>query len=457
MPSFRDAPRFALVMAPLLALGLTVTPAQAIPSFARQTKMPCSACHTQFPELTEFGRMFKLNGYTLSAIEKIEAADAAGAQELSLNLMPIVSIMAQVSMTELAKAQQTLSGRGNSPNGSVLLPDQLSIFLAGAITPKIGAFVQVTYYALSGSLHLDNTSLRFATQGTLLGQPTTLGLSVNNNPTVQDLWNSTPVWGFPYLHSAVTPPSAGASLIDGTLAQEVAGLSGYAYWNNAVYGEFGVYRSSPIGTPQPFDSATGANGIIDGVAPYWRVALTKTFGDNYIEVGTYGMAAKRQPGAFVPGGGTDSYTDLALDAQFMRTMGHNSLTVTGTWIHESRSLGASVAGGGASVATQTLDTYRVRGTYHVGQRYALSVGPFITNGTTDATLYPTGGVIGSSAGSPNTTGAILEADYMPWQNTRIALQYTAYGKFNGRSSNYDGAGRNAADNNTLYAVAWLMF
>ena len=82
----------ALGMAVVLA-GALASPVRAIPSFARQTKMPCSVCHTQFPELTEFGRMFKLNGYTLSAIEKIEAADSAGRQDLSLNLMPIVSIM----------------------------------------------------------------------------------------------------------------------------------------------------------------------------------------------------------------------------------------------------------------------------------------------------------------------------------------------------------------------------
>ncbi len=423
--------------------------AGAIPSFARQTKMPCSACHTQFPELTEFGRMFKLNGYTLSAIEKIEAADSAGRQELSLNLMPIVSIMAQVSWTQMQKAI------GGSPNGMVLLPDQLSIFLAGAITPKLGAFVQLTYDPQSGAIALDNTSLRFATQGTLASQATTFGLSVNNNPTVQDLWNSTPVWGFPYASSAVAPGSAAATLIDGTLGGEVAGLSAFAYWNNAVYAEVGAYRSSPLGTTQPFSAS--ATGIINGVAPYWRLALTKTFGNNYLEVGTYGIAANRQPGTFVSGGSTDRYTDLAADFQYQRMMGNNSLTLTGTWIHESRNLGASVDSGLASVASQTLNTYRVRGTYHLGQRYAFSLQPFYTTGTTDATLYPAADVTGSLAGSPNTSGLIGEVDYNPWQNARLALQYTAYGKFNGRSSNYDGAGRNASDNNTLYIVAWLMF
>ncbi len=366
--------------------------------------------------------------------------------------MPIVSIMAQVSLTEM---QANLKG---GTNGNVLLPDQLSVFLAGAITPKIGAFVQLTYDAQSGAIHLDNTSLRFATQGTLASQPTTFGLSVNNNPTLQDLWNSTPAWSFPYVASKVSPPSASAALIDGTLAQQVAWLSGYLYWNNAVYAELGAYRSSPVGVPQPFDSATGAADIIAGVAPYWRLAYTKAFGDNYLEVGTYGMYAKRQPGAFKPSGATDRYTDLAVDAEYMRPIGRNSLTVTGTWIHESRSLGASVAAGAASVSSQRLDTYRVRGTLHMGQRWAFSLGQFYTTGTTDPTLYPaTTPITGSSAGSPSTIGLIAEVDYNPWQNTRISLQYRAYGKFNGRSSNYDAFLRNASDNNTLYAVSWLMF
>jgi hypothetical protein len=38
--------------------------ASAVPSFARQTGRPCATCHIVFPELTPFGRRFKLGGYT---------------------------------------------------------------------------------------------------------------------------------------------------------------------------------------------------------------------------------------------------------------------------------------------------------------------------------------------------------------------------------------------------------
>ena len=37
----------------------------ALPSFARQTGLGCGTCHTEFPQLTPFGRRFKILGYTL--------------------------------------------------------------------------------------------------------------------------------------------------------------------------------------------------------------------------------------------------------------------------------------------------------------------------------------------------------------------------------------------------------
>jgi hypothetical protein len=42
-------------------------------------------------------------------------------------------------------------------------------------------------------------------------------------------------------------------------------------------------------------------------------------------------------------------------------------------------------------------------------------------------------------------------------NLRIGLQYTGYQRFNGGRSDYDGFGRSASDNNTLFAFAWLAF
>ena len=434
-----------------VAAGLMTAaqPAMAIPSFARQTKLPCSACHTQFPELNAFGRVFKLNGYTLRMIETIESSDTTGRQDLAISLMPLPSVMMQASETYTARPQP------GTTNGTVLLPDQLSVFLAGAITPKLGAFIQVTYDPQAGTVGMDNTDLRYATPITLASQPGVFGLSLNNNPTVQDLWNGTPAWGYPFVSSAVAPAPAAATLVDGALAQTVAGLSAYVFWDDAVYAELGGYRWAPQGAPALPNPTV--SGVVEGVAPYWRAALTHIFGSNYVEVGTYGMYAQRQPGSFQSGNATDKFTDVALDAELQRPLGGNDLTIAGTWIHETRDLGASVDSGFASVASQVLSTIRVRATLHVDQSYAFTVQPFTTTGTRDPVLYAPASVSGSASGSPNSSGVIGQLDWNPWMNTRLSLQYTLYTRFNGGSNNYDGAGRRASDNNTLYVNVWLMF
>jgi len=45
----------------------------------------------------------------------------------------------------------------------------------------------------------------------------------------------------------------------------------------------------------------------------------------------------------------------------------------------------------------------------------------------------------------------------PFANVKIGLQYTLYTQFNGTNKNYDGFGRNAGDNNTLFLFAWTVF
>ena len=66
-------------------------------------------------------------------------------------------------------------------------------------------------------------------------------------------------------------------------------------------------------------------------------------------------------------------------------------------------------------------------------------------------------MVTSSTGKPDTTGWSAELDYMPWLNTRLAVQATRYSKFNGAGSNYDGYGRSAGDNDSLYFLVWFNY
>ena len=185
------------------AIVLAPTSAQAVPSFARQTGMACEACHTVFPELTPFGRRFKLNGYTIDNLPQVSGITANKDQTLLLNQLPPLSFMFQMSYTSTKAAiPDSCAGVPASPdspcsgtvpadalakNGQVLFPQQASLFYAGRIAPNLGAFVQMTFDGTSDSFGWDNTDIRYAS---LASDKFLWGVSFNNNPTVQDPWTA---------------------------------------------------------------------------------------------------------------------------------------------------------------------------------------------------------------------------------------------------------------------------
>jgi len=470
--------RFAALAALAAVLVGAAPAALAVPSFARQTGMACEACHTVFPELTHFGRVFKANGYILSNVKQVQ--DVTGKKEELLSLAQTVplSIMAQISYSQMKTGVPDLAAAGApgvAQNGTAGFPQQLSLFYAGKIAPNFGAFFQITYANDTGTIGMDNTDLRFA-DTTLLSDnsPLTYGLSLNNNPTVQDLWNTTPGWGYPFTASnAVVSPLA-VTAIDGSFAQQVAGLTGYLYWNESLYAELGVYRSAKQGQTNELTGGAGpldgsASNVISGVAPYWRLAYEYNWDRHSLEAGVYGFDIKLfpggAPGAEVPlSGPVNQFNDVAEDIQYQFVGDEHQLTLAGTHIHESMTLDASVAAG--TNPTDSLSTTRLWATYYYRRKIGGTLAYFSTTGSTDPGLYPGAvtlpsganpGVIVSANGSPDTRGWMAEVNYLPWLNVKISAQYIAYNKFNGGGSNYDGVGRNASDNNTLYLLLWFAY
>jgi hypothetical protein len=423
------------------------TAAAHLPSYARQTGLACSACHYQFLTLTPFGRKFKLNGYTLSNLAPlIDKDSAANGGRLGLSPFSMLSAMATAAVTH------TNADVPDTQNDAAALPQELSGFLAGRITPKIGLFSQFTYAGADGAFGIDNVDIRFADKtATGGGTEIAYGVTLNNNPSVQDLWNTTPAWGFPFIGSEGAPGGAAAALIDGGLSQNVLGLGGYAMVGQLVYGELSVYRSAFQGSAAP-SSATGA---IHGLAPYWRLALQKEWEHQYLMVGTFGLHTSLFPDVLT--GPRDTYSDVGADAQFESSVGSGNLVVRGAWIHERQTLDATFTAGESANAKNTLKVLRLNASYYPRQWLGVTGGYFDTRGSTDAGLYAPDPVEGSATGSPKTNGFIGEVDLNPWENTRLGVQYTGYANFNGRKTDYDGSGRDASGNNTLYAFAWLAF
>ena len=376
----------------LALFGVSIN-AYAVPSFARQTGLACTSCHTIFPKLTAFGRSFKLHGYTLTGIKQVESNPTASASGLKVNQIPPLSAMLQVNATN--------SNGSNTFN----LPGEFSLFFAGEISPKMGSFIQLTMED-DGSFAMDNTDIRYAnTSG-----DTTYGVTINNNPTVQDLWNSTPVWGFPYTGGAsMTQP-----LIADGLGQNVMGVGGYAQMANGLYTELTLYQSvQPAGN---IDSPGGAtNTTLKEGSPYARVAWQKGLsnGDNLM-VGAYGMQSTLE------NAGSDKVTDMTVDTQYEHHLkGGNLITAHASYTNEKTDAGA----GGSSSAT--LDAIRADATYHWGSHAEATLG------------------YASNTNAADEQAVTAQFSYLPWQNTKFTAQYVNYMK----STNKD----------ALLLQAWLMW
>lgn len=426
-------------------------PAAAVPAFAEQTGRNCAACHVGGfgPELTQFGREFKLSGYTLR-----------------LHASVPISAMAIASWTHTRKGQVPAPEHLSSNDNLVL--DQASLFVAGGIGEHFGGFAQlVTYDGVGRSWSWDNIDLRAVTTAKLFGQDSVLGLTANNNPTVQDPWNTLPAWSFPFTDTSVSPTPDAGELIDGPLAGNVLGLSAYGWIGHKVYVEAGGYSSPSTGTLKFVGMDPADPGSLHGIAPYGRLAYQFDVGRGTVEAGANILSAALFPGRDRSSGTSDHYTDWGLDGSWLQTLGKtDSLTANVRYEHERGNLRASCAlalvgdGTETNCARYHLNEWRASVRYSWHDRVGFTLSPFSISGSRNFNLY-------ARNGRPDSNGILGQVDFTPWGfgksplgprvNARFGVQYTLYGKFNGRRHNYDLAGANAADNDALRLFGWVAF
>jgi hypothetical protein len=458
------------------AIGLS-RPAQALPSFARQTGQPCGTCHTDYPGLTPYGRLFKMNGYTAGggrfkttlfsfgnndatkALAKYAKEDARatnadmaknGAVDTSKVWVPPIAAMAVFGYTHTQAPQDDLDP-WLKPNDNFTIPE-VSLFWAGAVTPHIGAFSQWTY---DGHQYWgwDNQDIRYSNTGKLGNMNVTYGVTLDNNPTVGDPWNTVPAWGFPYMSSEGIAAETPGPLIDGGMEMAVAGLGAYGFFDNLVYLKASGYRSINPNTLVSLGAGPSDAGSIDGVAPYWRAAIEPHWGRHWLEFGTFGMYARLHPWSdpdlFIKSPQTDRYTDIAFDTQYQYQGDNYWITLRGTYIHEDQSLAATYAMGGSDNPTNTLNTLKLYGSLAYGgdNRIILSGQYFDVWGSADGSFYDgdASGVVGEISYIPFMNHF---APVWPWANVRLGAKYTYYSKFEGTSVG-------AQDHNTLFLYAWV--
>lgn len=502
---------FAAMALIAIAVGLLTieftSPAQAIPSFARQTGQPCGTCHTDFPFLTPYGRRFKLLGYTTGGgqfrttpfssqagrdaraeYEKmqgyVKALPAPATSDADKEYVPPISMMAIVGYTHTQGPTVSPPTDPYKVNDNIVAMTPFSGFWGGAITDNVGAFVQVSYSppdplsALSGTpadqfkhtWSWDNADVRYASTAHFGPLDFIYGITANNNPTVQDVWNSTPAWTFPQAASSLAGTPGAATMIEGTFSMRVGGVGAYTFINDLLYLELTGYKTLGFNSQNalginPFDGP----GLIDGVSPYWRVAIEPHWGPHTFMLGTYGMITNVRPwidSSFVQGTtGTlsisDRFADFGFDSQYQYQGPNYWLTLRANYIREFQTLNATffaaqAAGGPNPNPTNDLNSLKLTASlaYGADNRIVVTGQYFNVWGSPDAVIYS-----GNASGfSPNSNGWMAELAYIPfgaskapgwpWFNARFGLQYIYYNKF-------DGTSVGAHDNNTVFLHAWF--
>jgi hypothetical protein len=434
-----------------ITLLSNINDAWSIPAFARQTGAQCASCHAggQFPELTPYGRLFKVTGYT------------SGNHALPLAIMGVVDRTS-------TRHNEDSDGNPISELDRRFIADFASIFLAGKVNDQIGGMAQWTYTVhdrqdsnndWQGHFGSDNFDLRYASQFESGLGSVIWGVDLNNNPTVQDPWNSSPAWGYPYLSSSTGAFASApvSTLIEGGLAQQVAGIGLYAWIDQSWYLEFSNYRTANgfwrfLSLGNTVGDANHPLTFVENWNPYVRLAYTQSWDLHNFMVGAFLLQSRVYPfdaqNNPVFDQGATRFRDTGIDAQYQYLADPHTITA------QLRLVNESIDDETQTLYTQpaSLKSIKLKGSYVYDNTYGMNLSLTRVMGTTDSLAYAA-----SALNSPDTTYWTPEIFWQPIQNARIGLQYNAFTRFLGARTNYDGAGRNASDNDTAFLYLWAAF
>lgn len=131
--------KIIFALASVLVATAFAPEATALPAFARQTGMACSACHQQhFPVLNKFGQIFKAGGYTMIGAQgKVEGDHLAIPDTLNGALLLKLRYQNQKNGDKGIKDGMgtVLDGTGD---GQWQFGDELSLFFGGRVAENVG-------------------------------------------------------------------------------------------------------------------------------------------------------------------------------------------------------------------------------------------------------------------------------------------------------------------------------
>jgi len=452
----------------LLLFCVSLNYAQALPLFSRQTGQSCVACHAggQYPELTPFGRHFKLTGYTMGTRQNIP-----------------VSVHAVVGV---ATSEKGNNGPSQNHDSGKLKPNYLFLDIGGKIFDNFGAFSQWYYaydeVASEGSAIKNKNQFgadvqdwryadHYAGDSKYAVKDIIWGASLNNYAGVTDVWNSSPMWMYPYMGSTRNYSTYGLPYNTRLSAYSInnPGYGVYAYINQNFYVEADLYQSGGSGLlswmtyPASDTNRNFAPTYLKGVNPYFRLAyqsdehnghnwMLGLLGANinqYTSCGTDTSCG--QINSPNKAAGTVKYQDIAIDGQYQYLVDPHAFTSQFRYTTESISDSNKLL---YSNQSNNTNSFMWKASYAYNATYGTALAFQNINGSSDSKYDPNYRDDPNYSYKPNSTLWIPSVWYQPMENIRFTFQYFAYTKFNGGTTNYDGKGDNAKDNNASWFFLW---
>lgn len=124
----------------------------AMPAFARQMGVACTACHSQngYPALNSFGRSFKASGYTMMGSQGT-ITDPGKENFLSIPDTLNASFVAKIRVVDSDNSTTELQ-----------FPDEAALVIGGRIAEHAGTFIEIGYDNAENKFVLANFKIPFA-------------------------------------------------------------------------------------------------------------------------------------------------------------------------------------------------------------------------------------------------------------------------------------------------------
>lgn len=389
------------VLALLLAVFLVPRISQAVPSYARQVQKPCTACHTIWPNLNQYGRQFKVKAYT-DVSEKWEMINKD-----NLNLTTILPVSGRVLFFPEI----------NNPSGpSSTELDQVALFLAGRLYDYAGVFASAEYSPDDGAFGLPTVKAAFQYplgEGNTIGFVAFKGLSVSADPFNSLGGRDRDVaWGD---ESKPFVLKAGWTL--NFWNESNLGYVAHGYFiGNRLYAAVGAMRGGK--SDDPSGGALANSDTADPYDMYYRLAWDQKLPNGAVTFGTGYYDGKQRlldPTTFDPlyeSKVKRTYVDLSLEQNF----GEDHMIEVQALYGSGKE--TNVFGGDEE---RKFDGFYIQGSYFFDRTIGLVVSQnditFKDALATDNPINP------SSFGVDKVSSTLVSLNYLPWLNTKLAFQY----------------------------------